>query len=1311
MDHDADPSVTRARAGGWRRALAFVAGGVAVLALAIVAVVVHYASHLERVVALPQLQRALARNHVSVSLASGRLSLGSLELRGLEVRITKARKNAPVTTIVLPLLRADYALSSLVFSSRKALSSVRVEGLSVEAMRYVRDDDDPAKGTDDDDDEADENEPLELAKALVGLGRAPVSVGTFAVSELSVTTEQRSLTTGKVVRMTATPLAARASLRDGTLELGVGEPAAPLRTTVTRTVDAREPQRASFSTSFVLAVRPGGVVESSLDLGLEAQDFEPRAPVKAKLAAVKLHATTDEAARDVHVDVFSAALVDGLVAVEAEVVHRDSAEGSVVLVPAASVRVHAERVPALLASSVASRVVMTDAEPLVLEGKNLRFGPHVSLGVDSVVALRGGVRALEVRVGAEPLALRDLAASGELRFSEGGVPSGRLAVTLARFDAPEGVRATKGSLSVAATPASPAAGAWKAKGLPAIDMTVRASLEGAMKGADLLEGLDAEATGRVTGAQVERPVVRLSLKTASRGASRIEGLRVDAAGPSSVTWGTKQPFATTGELSVKASSLAAPSVRVSKFDARLALAGTSRATTLTLDGHADALEVAGVEGKTGRSPLSFSLAPSAPIDLVAAKAAPPRLHARAEVFGSTLDLDATPRSSGADVDLSLDVESLAALAAFVPARGITLCAKGLPRAAVHAKLHGFASASEVPAGSLALANLELCNAPIAASVQRVEAHWPSFRPATALAIDAVLTGVDLGADAVKRSATVAVRAERRGPRSGSFAVDAGGQALPDLHARGEATFTARDKRFAFSVDARVARLEDLPASLRTSGAQALDSLTSATLVASGNAAGLIDRWDDAGLALAPAAFTSSTGQAELRGSIEGLRARGEKGAKLVVERFALDGSFAKTGRAIAVRAKLSGDGLDADSLAGGGRVSGLEGALDVTSPDGEKIDAHARVSADDVLLRGKQRVGLGRVLFAADAQGSRAEAIGITRLEASASGLGTSFEAAGSVDLRPRTAPVGFGDVVVVGRESAYLRGVLTADLAALTSSVEGIGAKGTVRAPLVIAAGDRSVVRVDGTVELRGVSVDWGSGRVEGVDGRVPVDEELRIDGDRVRLVPLAANAFSRERFEDQQPLVAGASFLRVKRLVLGEEILGPLGASVRVERNTLALERLELAAFGGSVGGRVFVDLRGLDTRVDFRGDVTGLALAADKKPLDAHVAVRLKPWRRALEGRVDVARTSPDQMRLMLDVYDPYQENVSANRARQALVLGYPKSMRMRFQDGLASVAIDLGGLGAAVRIDEIRGVPIAPMLEKSLLPKLPKEPPRL
>jgi hypothetical protein len=1311
MNDELEPPVVTASRGSWKRPLS-IASGVLVLALvSVAAVAVHYAGHLERVVAHPRLQRVLAEKHVGVTLASGRLGFGGLELRGLEVRITKARKNAPVTTLVLPLLQIDYALGRLVFSSQKTLGSVRVEGLAVEAMRYVRDDDDPAKGTDDEDDDDEAQEPPAVAQALVAVGRAPVSVGTFEVSGVTVTSEQRSLTTGKITRTTVTPLAARASLRDGTFVLQVGESTSPLRTTVTRTIDDRDPRRASFSTSFELAVRPGGVVESSLAVDLEAQDFEPRAPAKSKLLSAKLHAVANEAAGEVHADTIAVALADGLVEIDADAVHRDTAQGSVSFVPAASLRAHAARVPELLASSVASRVVMSEATPLVFEAKNLRFGPGVSLGTDSVVALRGGVRALDVRMGDEPLLLRGLDASGGLAFSEAGVPSGHLALSLDRLEAPGHVRAVKGTLSLAAKPEAVAAGAGKAKGLPPIDLVGRFALESAGNGADTLTGLDAEVTGRLVGAQIERPSLQATVKAAARPALRVEGVRLEATGPAKVAWGTKEPFETTSVTTLRIASLAASGAKVETLDVRLASEGTSVATKVALSGHAASLEVAGVEGKTARSPIAFSLEPASAIDLVAAKPSIPRVHGHAEALGATIDVDATPRGSGADVKLTVDVPSLTPLAAFVPARGTTLCPKSLARAGVHVAAQGFASALDLPAGEVSLANLELCNAPVGAKLQTVQLRWPTTRPASALALDGALAGVELAGDGTTRSATFALRGARRGPHSGSVALDVVGRALPDLHVAGDASFVARERRLAFSLEARAAKLDQLPAPLRNAGGQGLDALANVTFSAKGNTLGIIDRWDDAGLALAPAAFTNSTGQAELRGSIEGLCLHGDKGARLGIDRLALDGSFAKTGRALAVRATLSGDGLDAESVAGGGHLAGLDAALDVSSPDGEKIEAHARVTVADALARGKQRVSLGKVVFAVDAQGSRSEAIGITRLEASSSGLGTSFEASGSVDLRPRTAPVGVGDVVVVGRESAYLRGVLTADLAALTASVEGVGAKGQVRAPLVIAAGDRSLVRVDGTVELRNVSVDWGAGRVEGVDGRVPVDEEIRIDGDRIRLVPIAANAFSRERFEDQQPLVAGASFVRVKQLAVGEQTFGPLGASVRVERNTLALERLELAAFGGSVGGRLFVDLRGLDTRIDFRGDVTGLAVAADKKPLDAHVAVRLKPWRRALDGRVDVARTSPDQMRLMLDVYDPYQENVSANRARQALVLGYPKAMRMRFQDGFASVAIDLGGLGAAVRIDEIRGVPIAPMLEKSLLPKLPKEPPRL
>ena len=49
------------------------------------------------------------------------------------------------------------------------------------------------------------------------------------------------------------------------------------------------------------------------------------------------------------------------------------------------------------------------------------------------------------------------------------------------------------------------------------------------------------------------------------------------------------------------------------------------------------------------------------------------------------------------------------------------------------------------------------------------------------------------------------------------------------------------------------------------------------------------------------------------------------------------------------------------------------------------------------------------------------------------------------------------------------------------------------------------------------------------------------------------------------------------------------------------------------------------------------------------------------------------------------------------------GYP---RLRFDEGFASLAISLGGIARLVRIDEIRHVPVGPLIEKYLGPLLAK-----
>lgn len=1323
------PAAPNARTG--RRWALGAVGVVLVGAVATAGFVAYAAAHLERVVTWSRVKRELDARHVTLTMASGHVGLSGVEIRDLRIVLTKARKNAPVTTIALPLFRAEASVLGLVFSSQKRVERVLVEGLDMHALRYVRDDDDPAKGTDDADDEDSAEAPPQVAKALVGLGRAGLELGAFDAATTRIVTEQRSLTTGAVTRAELMGLEAHASLHGGTLEVHVARAdGAPLALTARRSV-ANEKEKTEGSAQIGLGadltIAPGGVVDARVDAELRDQDLEPRAPRKAKLLAAKLHAEANAEAGEVTVAPLTFEALDGLVGGELRAVQRDTPKGSVVEVPSASAHVHVARVPELLASSLASRVELSDAEPLEIKAKALRAGPGVHLGEDSEVSLAGTVRRLRARVGESPLVVEALETGGRIGFLADGTPTGELRASLARFEAPggavaEGLRVTVGAKPAPADPNAKGASAGASKGVTqglssksfaAVDLTVHAELKSANQGNRRVEGVRVDLGGRLEGTVLRGASASIALERAAAEGAVVERVSVRVDPPAGIDVASKPPFADVGtRLEASAASVRQGATRIEGVSARAHVEGASNAARFDLDAQIASVSLAGTEGRAAATPVTFALTSDAPMDLLAAERVLPPVHGHADAFGANVTFEATPGERGsARIKVAAEAASIAGVAAFVPTQGPTLCAKSLARTAFVFQAEGRASANELPAGRARLENVRVCGAPIEVAADGVDASWEAFRLGGEARGALRLVGLRLEGEQAARALELRARGRRTGPHGGDLALDLTGERVPELHLTASVGFTPREKKLAFGLQARAAHLEALPASLRKQGENALDALEALDVHAEGNALGLIDRWDETGLALAPAAFTNSTGMVDLSLALAKLRARGQKGASLAVGRFAAKGTAQKAGKSLSVRASLEADAVDADAQGRGATLDGARVSLELASPDGEKLDAHARIDVAEVAVHGKQRVSLGKVSFATDAQGSRSEAIAITRLDLASSGLGTSFSATGSVDLRPRTAPVGLGDVVVVGRESAFLRGVLTADLAALTSSVRGFGARGRVRAPIVLAAGDRSLVRVDGTVELSGVSVDWPGGAVEGIEGRVPIDEEIRLEGEEIRLVPSASNAFARERFEDQQPLVAATSFVRVKRIAVGEKTFGPLGASVRVDRNTLALDRLELGALGGSVGGRLFVDVRGADTRVDFRGDVTGLELAADGKPLDAHLALRLRPWRRALEGRIDVARTSPDQLRLALDVYDPYHENVSANRARQALSLGYPKGVRMRFQDGLASIAIDLGGLGAAVRIDDIRGVPIAPMLEKSLSPKLPKDPPRL
>jgi hypothetical protein len=64
----------------------------------------------------------------------------------------------------------------------------------------------------------------------------------------------------------------------------------------------------------------------------------------------------------------------------------------------------------------------------------------------------------------------------------------------------------------------------------------------------------------------------------------------------------------------------------------------------------------------------------------------------------------------------------------------------------------------------------------------------------------------------------------------------------------------------------------------------------------------------------------------------------------------------------------------------------------------------------------------------------------------------------------------------------------------------------------------------------------------------------------------------------------------------------------------------------------------------------------------------------------------------------VLDPFHESANANRVRQGLALGYPKFVRFALHDGAVDTKVELGGIARLVRIDEIKAVPLGPILQK-------------
>ncbi len=288
-------------------------------------------------------------------------------------------------------------------------------------------------------------------------------------------------------------------------------------------------------------------------------------------------------------------------------------------------------------------------------------------------------------------------------------------------------------------------------------------------------------------------------------------------------------------------------------------------------------------------------------------------------------------------------------------------------------------------------------------------------------------------------------------------------------------------------------------------------------------------------------------------------------------------------------------------------------------------------------------------------------------------------------------------------RKTLYVTGELKQVMAGLPLAL-GRGS-GRITVPFRVESPDQGLFRISMTMDARDVNFRARDLQIRGLRGKVPVVEEFAVGKNGIHFIAgKKANLYTLVRYLDMHAFLAKQAYMAVDRLRVGPLRVGPLAGNLRVLRNVFSLDQLQAGWRQGHIAGQVVFQYDARDTRVYFRGRVTGVRPTKGKARLDANAALYLSLGNQELSGRIHLIRIGRQHLLDALDLVDPFHENIGVNRIRKLLGIAYPKYVRVRLDQGFLSAKVALGGLGRIVSIQELRGIPTGPILRKvlSLLP---------
>ncbi|MFP2956834.1 hypothetical protein ACLEPN_03120 [Myxococcus sp. 1LA] len=321
--------------------------------------------------------------------------------------------------------------------------------------------------------------------------------------------------------------------------------------------------------------------------------------------------------------------------------------------------------------------------------------------------------------------------------------------------------------------------------------------------------------------------------------------------------------------------------------------------------------------------------------------------------------------------------------------------------------------------------------------------------------------------------------------------------------------------------------------------------------------------------------------------------------------------------------------------------------------------------------------------------------IHVPELQLANAGTNTQLKVRGRLDLSEDRRRLG-------------LRGELAQDIARLAQPgvLEG---RGKVTVEFRVGSPDLIAFRTFSNLMIQDLHLRMPEQgiEVEALDGNIPLTENLEFRDGQLRLLSdIDVNPYPMLRFADQHPLLSRSGYVSANRIATPMVTIAPLAGNLSINQHVISMTQLEMGVRGGRITGQWLLDWQGRHSTLEARVRATGVQ-SSRGEPFDGNAAVIISAKDRSIDGRAEILRIGNRHLLDLLDIEDPRHVDPATNRVRYALRLGYPEHVRVSFNHGFGSLRITMGGLAKLLSIDEIRGIPMGPIVDQLLKSMPPPE----